>query len=79
MSNNSSNFYNELIKEQADLMKDLSNSQDPKEHAQNEKALNLINTLIKSIYKYNQYKVKKMTEPAPTLLKQNKNLTKVNF
>jgi hypothetical protein len=79
MSVNSNALLDELIKEQSEIMKSMSKSNDLKEHAQKEKALNLINGLIKSIYKYNQYFIKKITEPAPTLLKQNKNLTKVNF
>jgi hypothetical protein len=79
MSVNSNALLDELIKEQSEIMKSMSKSNDLKDHAQKEKALNLISSLIKSIYKYNQYYIKKITEPAPTLLKQNKNLTKIHF
>jgi hypothetical protein len=73
MSEYSSKFYQELLLEQSDLMNKLnSNTSNQKEQAQNNKHLCLINNLIKSIYKYNEYKVKKMIEPAPTLLNKNK-------
>jgi uncharacterized protein YllA (UPF0747 family) len=78
MSQNSSKFYEELILEQTELMNKLNKpTADQKEQAQNNRNLCLINSLIKHIYKYNEYKFKKMIEPAPTLLKpEGKNKVK---
>lgn len=54
---NSEKFYNDLLTEQISLMDDLK-----KNIQVDEKLLSLNNNLIKLISKYNQYKLKKMTE-----------------
>ena len=57
MSVHASKFYEELILEQTQLMEKLKMGNDDKANTQ---ALNVINSLIKYIYKYNQYQNSKL-------------------
>ena len=53
MTDTSVRFYDELLSENIELNKQLKTSHDEKEQKDLEKKLNIVNNLIKFIYKYN--------------------------
>jgi hypothetical protein len=72
MTDTSTRFYDELLNENIELNKLLKCSQDEKEQRTLEKNLNIVNNLIKFIYKYNASKMVKIEE----IPQQNFNDTK---
>ena len=74
MTDTSTRFYDELLNENIQLNKQLKNSQDEKEQKTLEKNLNIVNNLIKFIYKYNSSKMIKMDDtPQLSIVDKTKN------
>jgi len=74
MTDTSTRFYDELLNENIQLNKQLKNSQDEKEQKTLEKNLNIVNNLIKFIYKYNSSKMIKMDDtPQLNIVDKTKN------
>ena len=62
MTDTSVRFYDELLTENITLNKQLKCSTDEKEQKKLEKDLNIVNSLIKFIYKYNSSKMIKLED-----------------
>lgn len=73
MTDNSIRFYDDLLAENIKLNQALKSSKDEKEQKDLEKQLNVVNNLIKYIYKYNSFRVVKIEDMKPTKTKKEKN------
>ena len=72
MTDTSVRFYDELLSENIELNKQLKTSHDEKEQKDLEKKLNIVNNLIKFIYKYNSSKMIIIEESKPLNLPNEK-------
>ena len=72
MTDTSVRFYDELLSENIELNKQLKTSHDEKEQKDLEKKLNIVNNLIKFIYKYNSSKMIILEESKPLNLPNEK-------